>query len=65
MVEQQAVGSMVSAALASLLEDFGEAVVDKPIRADRLSVLRRYGGYMARFREEACQHLFLQKSSIT
>ena len=56
-VEQQALGSTVWVALAPLLEDLGQAVLDIPIRVDRLPVLERYDGCMAIFREEACQHL--------
>ena len=58
VVEQRALGSTVCTALAPLLEDLGQAVVDTPIGVDRLPVLERYGGYMARFREEARHRLF-------
>ena len=57
-MELQALGSMVWVVLASLLIDAGQAVVDIPIGVDRLSVLRRYGGCITRFTEEACYHLF-------
>ena len=54
VVEQQALGSTVWAALASLQEDLEQAAADIPIRVDCPSVLGRYSGYMVRFREEAC-----------
>lgn len=57
-VEQRALGSTVWAAPAPLLEDPGQAVVDTPIGVDRLPVLERPDGYMARFREDARHHLF-------
>ena len=62
MVEQQAFGSSVRVALASVLEDLGQAVVDIPTGVDRLSVLGRYGGHMARFREAARCKLFCNTS---
>ena len=64
VVEQQALGSTAWAALAPLLEDLGQAVVDVPIGVDRLPVLENYGSYKARFREEARHHFVLQHSSI-
>ena len=51
-------GSTVWAALASLLEVLGQAVVNIPIGIDRLSVLGRYGGYLARFREKPASVYF-------
>ena len=43
----QALGFTARAALAPLLEDFGQTVVDIPIGAD-LPVFERYGGFMSR-----------------
>ena len=42
VVEQQVLGSTAWAALAPLLEDLGQAVVDIPIGVDCLPVLERY-----------------------
>ena len=58
VVEQQVLGSTMLAALAPPLEDSGQAVVGIPVGVDRLPVLRIYGGYVTRFKEEACHHLF-------
>ena len=54
VVEQQALGSTVWAALAPLLGDLVQVVVDIPIGVDCPPVLKRYGGCMDR---EARHHL--------
>ena len=50
LVEQQTLGCTARAVLAPLLQNLEQAI-------DRLPVLERNGGYMARFREEARHHL--------
>ena len=44
MVEQQAMGSLVWAALTPLLRDLGQSLTDIPSGVDCLPVLKQHGG---------------------